>query len=152
MFTKQKIKAAPLSAGKLHIAVVAARYNMSLVDALLGYTLEALSKNGIRRVRIVRVPGSYEVPVVAMRLAKSRKYHAIIALGVVLQGKTLHAEHIVEACSINLQRIAVETGVPVIHQILTPRNKRDALARLHLRGMEAVKTAIEMGKIMKNLR
>ena len=151
MFKKQKIKIASFGAGRLHIAVIAARYNASLVDALLRYTLEALSKNGVRSVKTVRVPGSYEIPVVAMRLAKSRRYHAIIALGVVLQGKTLHAEHIVEACSINLQRIAVETGVPVIHQILTPKSERDALARLHLRGMEAAKTAMEMAETMKRL-
>ncbi len=152
MFKKQKIRITPSTAGKFCIAIVAARYNTSLVDALLHYTIETLSKNGVRSVKTVRVPGSYEIPVVAMRLAKSRRYHAVIALGVVLQGKTLHAEHIVEACSVNLQRIAIETGVPVIHQILTPKSRRDALARLRLRGMEAAKTAIEMAKAMKNLK
>ena len=137
---------------RFRFAIVAARYNETLTGALLRTTLDALSRAGASRVATVRVPGSYETPVVVARLAKSGKFDAILALGVVLQGKTAHAEHISTACAVNLQRIAVETGVPVIHQILTPRNARDAAARVRMRGKEAAQTAIEMAMTMQNVK
>ena len=137
---------------RFRFAIVAARYNAGLTDALLRSALEALSRAGATRIDTVRVPGSYEVPVVVARLAGSGNYDAILSLGVVLQGKTLHAEHITLACAINLQRIAIETGVPVIHQILTPRNAREAAARVRLRGVEAAQTAIEMAITMRNVK
>ncbi len=137
---------------RFRFAIVAARYNEGLADSLLRSALDALSRAGASRVATVRVPGSYEAPVVVARLAKSGKYDAILALGVVLRGRTAHAEHISAACAVNLQRIAIETGVPVIHQILTPRNARDAATRVHLRGKEAAQTAIEMAVTMQNVK
>ncbi len=137
---------------RFRFGVVAARYNTALTDALLRSALEALSRAGATRIDTVRVPGSYEIPVVVARLAESGKYDAVLALGVVLQGKTLHAEHITLACAINLQRIAIKTGVPVIHQILTPRNAREAAARVRPRGLEAAQTAIEMAMTMRNVK
>jgi len=136
----------------LRLVVVAARYNPDLVDGLLRHTLGVLRQAGLRDVEAIRVPGSYEIPAVAMRLARSRKYHAIIALGVVLQGRTAHADHIATACAIHLQQIALETGVPVIHQVLSPRNRRDARVRLRLRGEEAAHSAIAMAELMRTLK
>jgi len=136
------------SARALRIGIVAAQYNSVLVDTLLGYTKSALSKHG---VRVVRVPGSYEIPIVVAKLARSKKFDSIIALGIVFQGKTTHADHITLACTINLQKISIETGVPVIHQILTPKNIRDAKDRLKIRGMEAAQTAIQMAQVMREL-
>ncbi len=135
----------------LRIGIVAARYNSELTDALLQHTLETLSRNGALSVKVFRVPGSYEITVVAMRLARSRKYHVLIALGVVLQGKTAHADHIAAASAINLQRIAMETGIPVIHQVLTPKTLRDAKERIQLRGSEAAQAAMEMALIMRKI-
>jgi 6,7-dimethyl-8-ribityllumazine synthase len=135
----------------LRIAIVASCYNAELVDTLLRHTLATLSENGVRSMKIARVPGSYEIPVVAAKLARSKKYHAIITLGVVLQGKTSHAEHITLACTIHLQKIAIETGVPVVHQILSPRNLKDARARVRIRGIEAAQTAIQMAHVIKEV-
>ncbi|MFZ4694081.1 MAG: 6,7-dimethyl-8-ribityllumazine synthase [Verrucomicrobiia bacterium] len=137
---------------KLRIGVVAARYNRALADALLTSTLRTLAGLGARRVEIFRVPGSYEIPILASRLARSGRFDALVALGVVLQGGTSHAEHIAAADAVNLQRIAIETGVPVIHQILTPRTERDARARVRLRGEEAARAAVEMAQVMKNVK
>jgi len=148
---KKSLSPARSSTKRLCLAIVAASYNPTLADGLLRHTLSALAAAGVHKIRTVRVPGSYEIPVVAMRLARSRKYHAIIALGVVLQGKTAHADHISMASAVNLQRIAMESGVPVIHQILTPRNHRDAMARLRLRGAEAARTAIAMARMTKEI-
>lgn len=142
----------PVSAQKIRVAIVAARYNSSIADTLLDHTLRTLTRFGVRQVKTVRVPGSYEVPVVVAQLARFGKFHVIIALGVVLQGKTSHADHIAQACAVTLQQIMVETGVPVIHQILTPRNLRDARARVRLRGIEAAQTAIEMAVTMNNVK
>ena len=139
-------------AAKIRIGVVAARYNRALADALLTSTLRILAGLGARKVEIFRVPGSYEIPVLAARLAQTGRFDALVALGVVLQGGTSHAEHIAAADAVNLQRIAVETGVPVIHQILTPRTERDARARVCLRGEEAARAAVEMAQTIKNVK
>ena len=135
----------------LRIAIIASRYNTFLTDALLKSTQETLSKSGVKQITVFRVPGSYEIPVVAMKFAQSRKYHAIIALGIVLKGNTSHAEHISTACAINLQRIAIKTGTPIIHQILTPKNLKDGRARVRIRGIEAAQTAVEMGALMRSM-
>lgn len=132
------------------VAIVAARYNSILMEALLASTEKTLRQLGVtsRGVRAIRVPGSYEIPMIVARLARSHRYDAIIALGIVLRGKTAHAEHIGTACAIHLQAIAVETGVPVVYQILTPRHRRDARERIKIRGIEAAHTAVEMAKIV----
>ncbi|MDD2708716.1 MAG: 6,7-dimethyl-8-ribityllumazine synthase [Verrucomicrobiae bacterium] len=137
--------------GKLRFAVVAARFNPKLADALLASTLDSLDQSGARQVESFRTPGSYEVPTIVAHLAKTGRYQAIIALGVIMRGATLHAEHIGAAATINLQRLSIKTGVPIIHQILTPRNERDARARVRLRGIEAAHAAIDMALLMKKL-
>jgi 6,7-dimethyl-8-ribityllumazine synthase len=150
MLTKNKNRTKIFGKG-LRIAIVAACYNENLMNVLLANTLKRLSETGVRNVTLVRVPGSYEIPVVAAKLARSGKYQAIIALGVILQGKTSHAKHIAQASCLHLQKIAVDTGVPVVHQILTPRNLADAKARVGIRGKEAAETAVAMASLMKSL-
>ncbi len=149
MMKSSKKLAPSKSAPGLRVAIVASRYNEALTDALLRHTLDTLAVAGAGKVRVVRVPGAYEIPTAAMALARLRKFDAIIALGVVMQGVTAHADHIGVACAINLQRISMETGVPVIHQVLSPPNARDAKARLRVRGIEAANAAIEMALVMK---
>jgi 6,7-dimethyl-8-ribityllumazine synthase len=151
MLRKGKVQKKTAAPKGLKVAIVAACYNPSLTDALLRATVETLSKSGVHHPKIVRVPGSYEVPVVVAKLARSRRYEVIIALGVVLQGKTSHAEHITLSSTLNLQRLSLETGIPIIHQILTPRNLRDARARVRMRGVEAAQVAIEMAGIIRAL-
>jgi 6,7-dimethyl-8-ribityllumazine synthase len=136
----------------LKIAIVAAQYNPELVDVLLDCTVSILSKNKVKVIDAVRVPGSYEIPLIVSKLARSKKYHAIIALGIVFQGKTSHADHITFACTIHLQQISIETGIPVIHQILTPKNLKDAKDRIQIRGVEAANSAIQMAQIISELR
>jgi 6,7-dimethyl-8-ribityllumazine synthase len=140
------------STRNLRIAIVAAQYNPELVDALLDYTVSTLSANKVRSIEAVRVPGSYEIPLLVSKLAKSKKFQAIIALGVVFQGKTSHADHITLAATLHLQQISIETGIPVIHQILTPKNLKDAKARISVRGVEAANTAIQMAETLANLK
>ncbi|MBI3851006.1 MAG: 6,7-dimethyl-8-ribityllumazine synthase [Verrucomicrobia bacterium] len=147
-------------------AIVASRYNARYVDAMLRAAKTELRHAGAK-IQIVRVPGAYEIPVVAARLARAGSSHAsrlthqaplsaIICLGVILRGETTHAAHIGEAVSRALMQIQLETEIPVIHEVLLLENEEQARARClgkqYNRGMEAARTALEMAVVMTTLR
>jgi 6,7-dimethyl-8-ribityllumazine synthase len=138
-------------------AIVASRYNAKYVDAMLKAASAELKKAGATSVQIVRVPGAYEIPVVAAELAKaSTPPDAILCLGVILRGETVHAAHIGEAVSSALMEIQVRFGVPVIHEVLLLENEAQAQARClspeHNRGAEAAQTAVAMARTMRDVR
>ena len=135
--------------------IVASRYNARYVDGMLNAAVAELKRAGAK-VQIVRVPGAYEIPVVAAKLsALSSRPSAIICLGVILRGETTHAQHIGEAVSDALMQIQVRHGVPVIHEVLLLENEKQATARClnpkHNRGVEAAQTAMEMARVMASL-
>ena len=156
MLTKIK-KSPPVQARRLRFAIVASKYNSEYVDAMVSAADATLKNAGAAEVRVVRVPGAYEVPVVAARLARSKapRYAAVICLGVILRGETTHAQHIGEAVSQALALIQVETEVPVIHEVLLLENRQQAEVRCldkdHNRGLEAAQTALEMASLMASL-
>jgi 6,7-dimethyl-8-ribityllumazine synthase len=136
-------------------AIVASTYNSRYVDAMLrAAKSEILRAAG--KVQIVRVPGAYEIPVVAAYLARTQKVSAIICLGVILRGATTHAQHIGEAVSGALMQIQIQCEVPVIHEVLLLENEQQAvercLGKTHNRGTEAAQTALEMARVMKSLQ
>ncbi len=135
----------------IRVGIVASCYNKDLTSRLLKHTEKTLHQSGVKTIRIVRVPGAYEIPLAVQTMARRHRCDVIIALGVVLAGKTSHADHIALAAAIHLQRISLDTRIPVIHQILTPRNLKEARARVTLRGMEAARAAIEMVRALRNL-
>jgi 6,7-dimethyl-8-ribityllumazine synthase len=146
-----------LNARGLRFGIVAARYNSELADALVANCLDMLAKAGadLRKSRVVRVPGSFEISAMAAKLAKTRKYHCIIGLGVILQGETSHAHHIANAVAHGLTNVAIQTNVPAVFGIVSANTLAQArvrcLSKQHNRGRDAAQTAIEMARLWKSL-
>ena len=150
-----------LKANRSRFAIIASLYNSRYVDAMLRAARAELKRAGALSVQVVRVPGAYEIPVVAAALAMPANgakpsLDAILCLGVILRGETTHAAHIGEAVSQALMQIQLQHQVPVIHEVLLLENEEQArircLGRKHNRGTEAAQTAITMADVMRSLR
>lgn len=156
MLRAQKQDQRAFAAG-LRFGIAAARYNVELADALLANCLDTLAKAGadLHNIKVVRVPGSFEVSAAAAQLAKSGKCDCVIGLGLLLQGETSHAQHIGDAVAHGLTNIAIQTGVPTIFGIITANSLKQArvrcLSKRYNRGREAAQAAIEMARAWKNL-
>jgi 6,7-dimethyl-8-ribityllumazine synthase len=139
------------------IAIVASRYNDAIVERLIQACLDTLQAGGVpgSSLTLLRVPGAFELPVTAARLAGPGKYDAIIALGAVIRGETPHFDYICNACTNGLARVAAKTGIPVIFGVLTVNDVLQAEARSgadeHNKGREAAQSAIEMISLLRKL-
>lgn len=138
-------------------AIVASRWNPKIVEALVEGARGALLGHGVAAAAIdlVRVPGAWEIPVVAARLAAGGKHAAIIALGCVVRGDTRHYEHVADGCSEGLMRVAVEHRVPVLNGVLAVEMHADAEARAGGRhgnkGADVALAALEMTDLWRQL-
>lgn len=138
-------------------AVVCARWNADVTDSLLEGAVATLREAGVteERVTAVRVPGAFELPVAAARLAKSGRYEAVICLGAVVKGDTDHDRYINESVAHALQTIGLDTGVPALFGVLTCNNMQQALDRAGgpggNKGAEAAAAAIEMANVLRKL-
>lgn len=145
------LKGAPFSIG-----IAAARYNLALVDALLHTVFEQLTAAGVKQksIRIVRVPGSHEVPVAAQWLAQGRQHDCVIALGVLIGGDTNHHEMVGQSVSHALQQVALTTGKPVINGVIVADSRKQAEERCLgaiSRGAEFARAALEMAALKSTL-
>lgn len=137
--------------------LVAARFNAVVVDQLLAGALDALKRHGVPedRVDVVKVPGSFEIPVVAQRLGGSKKYAAVICLGCIIRGDTDHYDHVAGAATSGIARAGLDAGVPVIFGVLTTDTLEQAVhragAKAGNKGFEAAVTAVEMVNLMSQL-
>jgi len=151
----KKVKRNSIRAAEAVFAIVASRYNARYVDAMLQAATAELKRARAKSIQVIRVPGAYEIPVVAARLAREGSVSAIVCLGVIIRGETAHAAHIGEAVSQALMQIQLRYEVPVIHEVLLLDNEEQArvrcLGRKHNRGVEAAQTALEMARVMKKL-
>ncbi len=138
-------------------ALVAARFNQLVVDPLVGGALDGLRRHGVadEAIDLVRVPGSFEIPPVAQRLAASGRYAAVICLGAVIRGDTDHYDHVAGAAASGVAQAALATGVPVVFGVLTCDTLEQALnragAKAGNKGHDAAVTAIEMVNLLKQL-
>ncbi len=130
---------------KFRFALVVSLFNREYTDALLASAQAALKGH---ELKVVRVPGAYEIPLQVQRLARTKKYDGIIALGVVWQGKTLHAQEILRAVTDALMFISLDNDVPVIHEVLAVSTEAEAKARCMgkklNRGLEAAQAALAL--------
>jgi 6,7-dimethyl-8-ribityllumazine synthase len=117
----------------LRVAVVAAQWHQVVMDGMVAGALRGLTECGVEEPLLLRVPGSFELPVAAARLARSG-FDAVVALGVVIRGGTPHFEYVCAAATDGLSRVAVDTGVPVGFGLLTCDDERQALDRAGLEG------------------
>lgn len=146
-----------LNAGGRSFGIVAARFNDFIVRSLLDGALDAIERHGgsAESVDVAWVPGGYEIPVVARRMALSGRYDAVICLGTVIRGSTPHFDYVAGAASSGASAVALETGLPVIFGVLTTDTIEQAIERAGTKagnkGFEAAVTAIEMASLMREL-
>jgi 6,7-dimethyl-8-ribityllumazine synthase len=148
--------------GDLHargrrFAIAAARFNELVTRKLLEGALAALAAHGVavEDVDVVWVPGAFELPLVARRLARSRTYHAVICLGCVIRGETVHFEHVAGQAAAGIREAGQTTGVPVTFGVLTTETLEQALDRAGgkhgNKGWDAATAAIEMSSLLEQL-
>jgi 6,7-dimethyl-8-ribityllumazine synthase len=141
----------------LRIALVAARFNELVVDRLIAGATDALIRHGAsdKNLELVRVPGCFDLPLAAQRLALSRRYDGLIALGAVIQGETAHFEYVAGQCAAGISQAALESGVPIAFGVLTCANLEQALDRAGgkagNKGADAALAVLEMANLLKRL-
>ncbi len=138
-------------------ALIAGRFNGFIVDQLLAGALDALQRHGVAAdcIDVVKVPGSYEIPLVAQKLGQSGKFAAVICLGCIIRGDTDHYDHVAGATTSGIAQAALASGVPVIFGVLTCDTLEQAIhragAKAGNKGFEAAVTAIEMVNLLTKL-
>jgi 6,7-dimethyl-8-ribityllumazine synthase len=138
-------------------AVVVSSFNKDITDGLLRGAHAALADAGVKTtdVTTVRVPGAFEIPLAARRLARSGRYDAVICLGCLIKGDTMHFEYIADAVSHGIMAVSADTGIPVTFGVLTTLTQEQAAARAaegpDNKGREAARAAVEMAAIVQKL-
>ncbi|MGO0121758.1 6,7-dimethyl-8-ribityllumazine synthase [Desulfothermobacter acidiphilus] len=141
----------------LKFALVVGRFNEFITQKLVGGALDALYRHGVAEADIVVawVPGAFEIPLVARRLAASGKYDAVICLGTIIRGATPHFDYVAAEAAKGVARAALDTGVPVIFGIITADNLEQAIERAGSKagnkGFSAAMSAIEMANLLRQL-
>ncbi|MBI4395721.1 MAG: 6,7-dimethyl-8-ribityllumazine synthase [Elusimicrobia bacterium] len=155
---EDSIPRASLEGAGFRFAVLVSRFNIEITGALLESCLRTLQDHGVPRddIKVVPVPGAFELPLVAQKIARKGKHHAVIALGCIIRGDTPHDRYIAQEVSRGLGQAALAADVPVIFGVLTPLNIKQARARAGKgplnKGREAALAALEMAQLFKTMR
>jgi len=150
------IEAGLVAKGK-RFGIIASRFNDFITDRLVGGAIDALTRSGAKDadIDLVKVPGAFEIPMVAQCMAKSKKYHAIVCLGAVIRGATPHFDYVCAEASKGIAQVSMETQVPVIFGIVTTDSIEQAIERAGTKagnkGYESAETAIEMVNLLKQV-
>lgn len=146
-----------LQAEGLKVAIVVARFNEFITSKLLGGATDMLVRHGAEEenITIAWVPGAFEIPLVAQKLAASKKYDAVICLGAVIRGATSHYDYVCSEVSKGIAHVSLQTGVPVAFGVLTTENIEQAVERAGTKagnkGADAAVSAIEMVNLLKSI-
>ena len=141
----------------IKVGIVAARFNEFIVSRLIGGAEDALVRHGVdtEDVDLAWVPGAFEIPVVAQKMAKSGKYDAILCLGAVIKGSTSHYDYVCAEVSKGIAAVSLDAGIPVMFGVLTTDNIEQAIERAGTKagnkGYDVACSAIEMVNLMKNM-
>jgi 6,7-dimethyl-8-ribityllumazine synthase len=142
----------------LRVAVAVARFNSFITDRLLGGALDGLRRHGVSAdgITVVRVPGSWELPVTVKALAESGKYDAIVCLGAVIRGDTPHFDYVAGEAAKGIGQAMLATGIPVAFGVLTTNTLEQAIDRAGAKsgnkGFDAAATVIEMASVLRQIR
>lgn len=137
--------------------IIVSRFNHFITDRLLEGALDALKRHGVKdeNIKIFRVPGAFEIPIVAQRLATSKKYDALIAVGAVIRGGTPHFDYVANECTKGLAQVSLRYTIPITFGVLTVDNIEQAIERAGTKagnkGAEAALSAIEMVSLFSTL-
>lgn len=146
-----------LDATGLHFGIVIARFNEFISGKLLAGCLDGLRRHGAdeENIEIAWAPGSFEIPLLAKKMAESKKFDAVICLGAVIRGATPHFDYVASEVSKGVAHVALETGLPVIFGVLTTDNLEQAIERAGTKGgnkgFDAALAAIEMANLLKEI-
>jgi 6,7-dimethyl-8-ribityllumazine synthase len=157
MILQPRVHQGELKAAGFRFAIVASRWNDLLVTKLIEGAVEALSEYGAEEdsVEIFRVPGAFELPLAAKKAAVSRKWHAVICLGIVIRGDTPHFDYVAGAAAEGSTKVSLETGVPVLFGVITADNVQQVIDRAGKRadnkGFEAATAAVEVVTLYKEM-
>ncbi len=142
-----------ISGKGLKIGMVASRFNEAITESLVEGATRILQQKDVAKVDVVWVPGAFEIPLALQKLAGTRRYHALIALGAVIRGETPHFDYVAGECSRGIMKVMLEQKIPIAFGILTTNTMNQALDRIggkhgH-KGEEAALVAIEMGNLIR---
>ena len=139
----------------LRVGIVAGRFNELIVSKLVGGALDALKRHGVAEdaVEVAWVPGAFEIPLIAKKMAESGKYDAVVTLGAVIRGSTPHFDYVCSECAKGVASVSLNTGIPVIFGVLTTDSIEQAIERAGTKagnkGWEAASAAIEMANLSR---
>jgi len=152
-----KVTQGDLLARDLRFALVAARFNDSIVENLVRGAIDALLRHGAseKQIELIRVPGAFDLPLIVRRAAASRRFDAVIALGAVIRGATPHFDLVAGQCAAGLARASEETGVPVAFGVLTTDSIEQAVERSGTKagnkGVDAALAALELANLLRRM-
>jgi 6,7-dimethyl-8-ribityllumazine synthase len=148
---------AGLAAKGKRFGIVASRFNDFITDRLVGGAVDALTRSGAKDtdIDVAKVPGAFEIPLMAQKMARSKRYHAVICLGAVIRGSTPHFDYVCAEASKGIAQVSMETGLPVIFGILTTDTIEQAIERAGTKagnkGWDAAVAAVEMANLMETV-
>ncbi len=142
---------------EIKIGIVAARFNEFITSKLLGGAVDALTRHEVKEdhIEVAWVPGAFEIPLIASKMANSKKYDAIICLGTVIRGSTTHYDYVCSEVSKGIANVSLNTGIPVMFGVLTTENIEQAIERAGTKagnkGFDCAVGAIEMVNLIREL-